>query len=122
MFAHNVKSLKTYPIDVIFEYIKKNPDEEFYIDEEGNSCKLRRAKLYPIIGHTCKHCGVIGSFFSLDEWKDKSKHFDLYGIDKDGKKVLITIDHITAKSKGGKNHHTNYQCLCKKCNEIKADS
>ena len=32
----------------------------------------------------------------------------------------LTIDHMIPKSIGGKNEVKNYQCLCKRCNEIKS--
>lgn len=33
----------------------------------------------------------------------------------------LTIDHIFPVSKGGKNHVDNYQTMCQKCNQEKAD-
>lgn len=33
----------------------------------------------------------------------------------------LTIDHIKAVSIGGDNHHSNLQCLCRKCNSIKSN-
>jgi len=33
----------------------------------------------------------------------------------------LTIDHIVPVSLGGDNHHSNLQCLCRKCNSIKSD-
>ena len=53
--------------------------------------------------------------------KDDALHFDLYGIGDNGYEILMTIDHIKAKSKGGINHIDNYQTLCTICNEAKAD-
>ena len=54
---------------------------------------------------------------------DKKKwglHLDLYGFI-DEEEVLMTIDHIVPKSKGGINENINYQTMCKICNEMKAD-
>lgn len=133
-----LKRLKTYPIELIFNYIKENPVEQtdikkwytsqgkkhpsgHYIDEEGNHCKLRRARIFFEIGVDCGKCSTKAKFFALEEWPDKSIHFDLYGIDESGEEVLMTIDHILAKSNGGKDHVSNFAPLCKICNELKSN-
>ena len=33
----------------------------------------------------------------------------------------LTIDHVKARSRGGKDHESNYVCCCKDCNKIKAN-
>ena len=33
----------------------------------------------------------------------------------------ITLDHIIPRSKGGRNHASNYAIACEKCNKTKAD-
>lgn len=130
----NLNRIKTYPIDLIFNYIKanmigddsnqrdKNHISGHYIDEDGNKCKLRRAKVFLEKGVDCVRCSVKAKFFALEQWKDKSYHFDLYGIDETGDEVLMTIDHIHAKSNGGVDHISNMQPMCKCCNEIKSNS
>ncbi len=127
--------IKTYSIDLIFDYIKNNPLESkfdpklnkvnpgsYYIDEDGNHCKLKRARSFFEMGVDCVKCSVKANLFSLDLWPDGSLHFDLYGLNELGEEVLMTVDHIQAKSNGGKNHISNYQPLCKCCNEIKSNS
>ena len=118
----HIKYLKTYSLDEIFNYINLNPYSDYYIDKQGYSCKLRRPKIYNVIGCTCKECGLQASFFVLEDWVNGGFHFNLYGYNEKGEMVMMTIDHILAKSKGGKNHISNYQPLCKVCNENKADS
>jgi len=43
-------------------------------------------------------------------------HLNLYGFDENGEEVLMTRDHIIPVSRGGKNHLSNYQVYCWKCN------
>lgn len=127
--------IKTYPVELIFDYIRANPVGDIvvlqkgkkhpsghYIDEDGNECKLRRARIFFEMGIDCVSCPTKSQFFALEQWPDGSYHFDLYGIDSIGDEVLMTIDHIHAKSKGGKDHISNMQPLCKCCNEIKSNS
>lgn len=40
---------------------------------------------------------------------------------KNGNEVMLTRDHIYPKSKGGLDNIKNYQVLCVKCNQKKAD-
>lgn len=47
-------------------------------------------------------------------------HWNLYAL-KEGEEVLMTKDHIIPKSKGGRNHLSNYQPMCQKCNQEKDD-
>ena len=46
---------------------------------------------------------------------------DLFGIDSNGDEVLMTVDHILPKSKGGPHHIDNFQPMCMPCNMKKAD-
>jgi hypothetical protein len=78
-----------------------------------------------INGMSCVKCGILGRYFWLETagyGKNSiyaKPHFNLYGIDKNGKERQLTKDHIVSRSKGGKDSLENYQCLCKKCNERK---
>lgn len=74
----------------------------------------------------CVHCGIVGSFMAKERHVkhdgtplSESYHFNLYGIDKEGNDILMTKDHIKAKSRGGKNSIRNYVTMCAPCNEEK---
>ena len=73
----------------------------------------------------CVSCGVEGTIFHLECHETGSNtrqpHLNLYGIDDNGNEVLMTKDHIMPKSKGGKNHLSNYQTMCSRCNQKKGD-
>lgn len=76
-----------------------------------------------LLGRTqkCACCGVEGKFFWLESSGARPPHFNLYGVFKSGRAVLMTMDHITPKSKGGKTEESNLQLLCSRCNEVKKD-
>lgn len=83
-----------------------------------------RYELYATQGTTCVRCGIVGTYFALERGKNDNPdrfHFNLYGRDKNGIEVMITKDHIQPRSKGGKNKLTNYQPMCYRCNQRKAD-
>lgn len=125
----SVERIKTYSVEFIFDFISKNPLEPYYIDEDGNRCKLRRAKIYFEKGLICaeESCSLKGLFFALERWPNQKDqtfgnyHFDLFAIDEFGCEVLMTLDHVHPKSKGGVDHVSNYQPMCKTHNELKAD-
>lgn len=83
-----------------------------------------RYQLYAEKGVVCVNCGQKGSYFALERGeKDNPNryHFNLYGINKHGHEVMITKDHIKARSNGGKNKLSNYQPMCFPCNQRKSN-
>jgi PTH2 family peptidyl-tRNA hydrolase len=131
-----LERINTYSLGKIFGFLNENPftpeptnfgkpwmskfTKQYYIDSNGNKMSVRRARVFLEKGVNCK-CGLEGSFFSLDKWPDGSLHLDLYAKDKKGVDVLMTIDHVFPKSKGGADNIKNYEPMCKVCNETKAD-
>ncbi len=90
-----------------------------YIIFNGDRIKAssQRYQLFFTKGTTCVECGLKGSFFAKEKAeRDESFHLNLYGIDENGKEILMTKDHIIPKSKGGRNTLSNYQCMCAICN------
>jgi len=49
---------------------------------------------------------------------DQSPHFNLYA-EENGRLVLMTKDHVLAKSKGGNDELSTYQTMCCTCNNLK---
>lgn len=71
--------------------------------------------------HKCASCGIEGSVMMLERHPlDKKPHFNLYARDGD-KLILMTKDHIQAKSYGGEDRHSNYQTMCCICNNLKGN-
>ena len=119
----NYELVKEYSL----EEIEALSGEEFFMDNSitEKKIKLRRPNVYTEIGYECANpeCSTVGEKYILGIGKsDGSVHLDLYGTDSDGELHMITIDHIKPKSKGGRNHVSNYQPMCKVCNEKKADT
>lgn len=69
----------------------------------------------------CAACGIVGVKMVLEQHpNDKSPHFNLYA-EENGKLILMTKDHIRAKSFGGEDRHSNYQTMCAICNNLKGN-
>lgn len=119
--THNgMQRIKIIPIEDVFKWIEENP-RRIYWGRSDYTINCKRAKIFYKKGLVCVTCGVIGKFFALEKDKSGSLHLNLYGYNDDDE-VLITVDHIVPKSKGGPNSMINYQTMCKICNENKADS
>lgn len=67
----------------------------------------------------CVSCGLAGTKMVLDRnVGDQSPHFNMYG-EEHGRLVLMTKDHVIAKSKGGIDRLDNYMTMCSTCNNLK---
>ncbi len=98
------------------DYIFKGLDEGYHIPYVDY-----RATVFKTLGTKCVKCGLEGEYFAIDKHKDGDFHLDLFGIDSNGDEVLMTVDHILPKSKGGPHHIDNFQPMCMPCNMKKAD-
>lgn len=120
--THKFKILKTYTI----EEIKAYGTRDFFYDKKftDRKIKLRRAHILNKVGHQCceEGCNLKDFHFGLGIDAGGGIHLDLYGYDEIGELVLLTIDHIKPKSKGGPDHISNFRTLCKPHNEMKAHS
>lgn len=71
---------------------------------------------------SCVCCGITGNTMLLQRHTPKdTPHFNFYYKDDNGL-ILLTKDHIKAKSKGGRDTISNYQTMCTICNGLKSDS
>ena len=91
------------------------------------SAKIRslRLRTFAIKGLKCARCERTGSFFAFEvpqKCHPKTNwHLNLYSVDENGEEMLMTMDHIHPKSKGGLNSLSNTQTMCSRCNFLKAD-
>lgn len=119
--THSIEEVREAVKEVLFEKCKKNAKIELDGDIiKGNS---QRYQTFFTKGTKCICCGIEGRYFAKEKVGcDKSYHLNLYAIDKNGEEVLMTKDHILPKSKGGRDHISNYQPMCVKCNKAKGSN
>lgn len=94
-------------------------ENKIKVDFDGDMVKAnsQRYQTFFTKGCKCAMCGIVGKYFAKERCKNqKTYHLNLYAIDKNGKEVLMTKDHIIPKSKGGIDDISNYQTMCEECN------
>ena len=118
MNNYDVKEI--LPLEIIKEiYHYPNQKIQFHNCKINNTADDRYLN-FIVHGFNCNRCGLKGKYVKLEK-NFKGWHFNVYGIDENGKEIQMTKDHIYPKSKGGLNNIKNYQVLCEKCNTLKKD-
>lgn len=77
----------------------------------------RRLRVFVHKGISCvtPNCQHVGSRLIFSRDKQGGGHWDLFTDDL----ILMTIDHIVARSNGGSNELENLQPMCSRCNTTK---
>ena len=78
----------------------------------------RRLQVFAKKGTVCVRCNVEGIHLLASIDPGNGYHVDLYTADF----VLMTIDHILPKSRGGESSLANYQPMCQHCNGRKGNA
>lgn len=90
--------------------------EELDLDKLQTTFKNhRRLGVFAEKGCTCVRCNRVGTRLVIGEEFNGNLHVDLYTNDL----ILMTIDHIHPKSKGGSDDMTNLDPMCGPCNWAK---
>lgn len=117
----------TYPIEqvldhVIFENLPKEDPRRVRV-YDGMPVKMdsHRYRCFKTHGVKCVECGLTGKYFAIEQHADSDLyyHFNLYATNDQGQEILMTKDHVTPKSKGGKDSLENYRTMCEPCNKKK---
>lgn len=129
--AHHVNRLKERPqkrllgeftVDDVMPFITSGETKKDYVCNGQTYVVRMNSQRYFVFRDSlsCVSCGLVGTKMMLEQHPgDKSAHFNLYA-EENGELVLMTKDHIRAKSVGGEDRHSNYQTMCSICNNIKA--
>lgn len=113
-----------YNIEYVLSKIKIGTKRESEVDFDGDLIFMNseRYHVFNEKGIICVCCGLEAKYFAKERNGNNMRyHFNLYGIDENGKEILFTKDHIIPKSKGGPGCLVNYQTMCLKCNGEKSN-
>lgn len=120
---HKLEFLGEFPSSEVFDKITSDDERvEFKYKDEIYLVKMNSQRYFVFKeNNKCVSCGIEGTRFILQQHpNDKSPHFNLYA-EENGQLVLMTKDHIFAKSNGGSDHYSNYQTMCSICNNLKGN-
>jgi len=110
------------PEDLLPHIDKEIKSKEFVIDGTVYNVRMDTSRYFVFKKSIeCAACGLKGSRMILEiNQHDKSPHFNLYA-EEHGKLILMTKNHVKAKSKGGKSEINNYATCCTICNNLKGN-
>lgn len=113
------KGRKYHPDEVLPHF--EGTSSKVRVNFDGHPIKMASHRYWTFLrkGLKCVTCGIEGQYFRKERHRvteEGKYHFNLYAVDSEGDEVLITKDHVIPKSKGGRNHISNYQTMCIVCN------
>jgi len=126
--ATNYVRLKKCDIEKTLKAIREHNDGSTGIDYkerdkrisfDGEQIKLSSLRLRTFATHgiECVDCGVKAVFFAMERHHmDVKYHINLWAVRDNGQQVLMTHDHILARSLGGADNIANTQTMCMDCN------
>jgi hypothetical protein len=118
--AAGTERLAEFRPEEVLPFIGKETKHVFEVGDKKYPVTMSSQRYYTFRDSlNCAACGIEGTKFVLEKTSGASQaHLNLYAVE-DGRLVLMTKDHVKPKSKGGENHHSNYQTMCLTCNGIK---
>jgi len=94
-------------------------------DMDGVLVKAQLGRLHAFKNNqSCSCCGITGTFFLLERHVNEADgggySLVLYATDHNDELVALTADHILPDSLGGRFATSNFQTMCRPCNQNKA--
>jgi len=120
---HKLKRIGEFPVEEVLPYITTEDIRRIYtVNGKDYPVRMNSDRYFVFLKSLkCCACGIEGTRMMLElNPGDDTPHFNLYAEDS-GRLVLMTKDHIIAKSRGGENSLNNYQSMCAVCNNLKAN-
>lgn len=120
--------MQTYSVEYILTKINESRKLQIgwiEIDSIQVSIKGSKIKTFERKGCNCIKCNAKGLYFYLEKVNvdDVDHHIlQLISINKKGKELMMTKDHIKPRSKGGGDGIYNLQPMCIDCNNLKGNS
>lgn len=115
--------LGSFHVDEVFPFVTSEDIKKEYVVNGKKYLVRMNSDRYQVFkdNNRCVACGLTGTKMVLDmNPGDNSPHFNLYA-EEDGRLILMTKDHILAKSKGGPDSIENYVTCCAICNNLKGN-
>lgn len=119
---------ETYEIEAVLSkcfYGDGSNGNDVFVEFDGDNISMKslRYKVFKEKGTECVSCGLKGLYFAKERSINARRyHFNLYGVDANGNEVMLTKDRISPKAKGGTDEASNFQPLCRACNEKRVQS
>ena len=126
ILAHRAKANCSNKFIDASEYVIPLP---VFVDGSQSTYKVyferKRWRIYTAKDFKCIYCGLMGTHAVF--WKDHVEipwdaHCDLVHITPEGRRILMTLDHLFPKSQGGTNDPANLAVACSPCNHTKGDN
>jgi hypothetical protein len=99
-------------------YVPQNKGERVFVKDQLVRVTSLRLRTFARKGIKCACCGLEGKYFAIERSPNSTGpyHLNLWALDKKGREIIMTHDHIVARALGGGNTLSECQTMCGPCN------